>query len=366
MIVSDSGGARAGVLVTGVGGRSVGLQILLSLEMATTPYHVVATDADAFSFGLYRVPSAYMVPMADNPRYLDRIREILAREPVSVILPGTEAEVSALAPHAGLFKSMGVCLVAAPADRIDLCQDKSRLTEWLERAGLEPPRSRSGESWRELVREVGYPVVAKPRTGSSGSRGVAILASEAEVEDHLSGRDPATTLFQEYVGDAEHEYTVGVLADTAGGIIDSIVLRRKLAGLSLFESRTIEGQVYALSTGYTQGFIVDEPVVASFCEDLVRRLELTGPVNIQCRTDRNGSRVRVFEVHPRFSGSSAIRAEAGFNEPDAIIRSWVFGEPVGRLAYRRNVAAIRAFQTMLVPIEAYERKAREARDEGGA
>jgi carbamoyl-phosphate synthase large subunit len=59
-------------------------------------------------------------------------------------------------------------------------------------------------------------------------------------------------------------------------------------------------------------------------------------------------------VHPRFSGTTSIRASAGFNEPDVLIRNFLFGETIGRLDYRHNVAAIRAFQHTLVPLEAMD------------
>jgi carbamoyl-phosphate synthase large subunit len=36
----------------------------------------------------------------------------------------------------------------------------------------------------------------------------------------------------------------------------------------------------------------------------------------------------VFEINPRFSGTTLLRALAGFNEPDLLIRKHLLGEPV--------------------------------------
>ena len=155
-------------------------------------------------------------------------------------------------------------------------------------------------------------------------------------------------LFQEYVGVAEHEYTVGVMVSKAGKVIDSIVVQRKLTGLSLGSERMINGQRYTLSSGYSQGFIINQPLIQSYCENLAIKLGMRGPVNIQCRLIDD--RVQVFEVHPRFSGTTSIRAMAGFNEPDILIRNFLFGESFGRLDYQTNVAAIRAFQNLIVPV----------------
>jgi len=59
--------------------------------------------------------------------------------------------------------------------------------------------------------------------------------------------------------------------------------------------------------------------------------------------------VEIFEVHPRFSGSTSIRAQVGFNEPDLLIRNYIHGEPIGRQTYLTDVAAIRAFANEIVP-----------------
>jgi len=41
----------------------------------------------------------------------------------------------------------------------------------------------------------------------------------------------------------------------------------------------------------------------------------------------------------------------GFNEPDVLIRNFCLDEQFTRLHYRTNVAAIRAFSNVVVPLE---------------
>ena len=38
--------------------------------------------------------------------------------------------------------------------------------------------------------------------------------------------------------------------------------------------------------------------------------------------------IYVFEINPRFSGTTSLRAMVGYNEPDVLIRHHVLGEPV--------------------------------------
>jgi carbamoyl-phosphate synthase large subunit len=177
---------------------------------------------------------------------------------------------------------------------------------------------------------------------------VAILNNDKEVELYIQ-QMPEGIVFQEYVGSPSEEYTVGVLVSREGEIVDSIVLHRNLIGLSLGTHRKIDEQYYALSTGYSQGFVVRRPDIQSACESLALQMGIRGPVNMQLRM-ADGKPV-FFEVHPRFSGTTSIRADVGFNEPDILIRNFVLGERFGRLSYRTDVAAIRAFKAIIVPME---------------
>jgi carbamoyl-phosphate synthase large subunit len=72
-------------------------------------------------------------------------------------------------------------------------------------------------------------------------------------------------------------------------------------------------------------------------------------LNLQLRV--HDGEIYVFEIHPRFSGTTPIRAGAGFNEPDVLLRHHLCGESFGRLGYRENLAAIRACEQVLVPLD---------------
>jgi carbamoyl-phosphate synthase large subunit len=341
---------RMCVLVTGVGGRSVGHQILHGLLLLGSKYRIIACDSDSFAYGLYQVPVRYRVPQASSADYIASLLSLVEREHVDVILPGTEPETLVLSGAAAQFNAAGCSVVANPRSVVQLCSDKAKLYEWLSPNGFFVPKTAASSAWRELVATTGFPVVAKPTKMTGGSRGVALLASEEEVEQYLQSPPTAATIvFQEYVDGPESEYTVGVMVSKAGEVIDSIVMRRNLTGLTLGIERDIAGKRYALSTGYSQGYIIKDPFIQSECEQLAIKIGARGPMNIQCRV--SDGKVFVFEVHPRFSGTSSFRADVGFNEPDVLIRNFCGNEQFSRLQYRANVAAIRAFSNVIVPME---------------
>jgi len=338
------------VLVTGVGGRSVGHQILHGLLLLGSKYRVIACDASAYAYGLYQVPNRYRIPRADSPGYLGALQTLAKEEKVDVILPGTEPEVRVLAEAREKFEAFGCTVLVNPSHVVQTCSDKAVLARWLEKNGFDTPKSVAAQEWRQLVGACAFPIVAKPTSNSGASRNVDILNNESEIRQYLallpSGRE---VIFQQYIEGMNSEYTVGIMISKQGEIIDSIVMHRKLEGLSLGVDRTINGKRYALSTGYSQGYFIRDPNIQSKCEELALKIGARGPMNIQCRVD--AGKVYVFEVHPRFSGTSSFRADVGFNEPDILLRNFHCNETFGRLYYRTNVAAIRALSNIIVPMQ---------------
>jgi carbamoyl-phosphate synthase large subunit len=345
------------VLVTGTGGRSVGCGIVHALTRASggeaaTRWQIASADADPFAFGLYQTDQRFLLPRASEPYYLKRLKQICQTHGITAILPGTEAETMLLSRERAQL--LPVEVIANSPDLMPLMADKRLLAARLAELGIDTPATAPAEEWLSFARQHGFPFVFKPATSTGGSRGVRIITEERQMRSLAAelGPDVHRHIVQEYVDGADSEFTVGVLTDRSGNLIDSIVLRRNLIGLSLLDSATHAGKTYALSTGYSQGFIEHNGPVQEACEDIALRLGSRGPLNIQLRVE--GRRIVVFEIHPRFSGTTPIRADAGFNEPDILLRNFLNGETFGRLNYRSNLVAIRAFEHILVPITEYQ------------
>lgn len=344
--------AQVKVLVTGVGGQSVGHQVLHALSLKTDAYEIITADADPFSFGLYSSNKRCLLPWANSDDYLPAVLRLISKHGIQVIIPGTEPELYKLTQHHEELGAAGCLLLANPGEVTSICRHKGRMDAWLGEHGFKTPKTATAATWQAMVEETGYPLVGKPASETGGSRDVKLLVNAQEVERYISDMNGADILLQEYVADGESEYTVGVMISREGTVIDSIVLHRKLVGMSLGTKRRHGDIVHTLSTGYSQGYIIKHPSIQARCEELALAIGARGPMNIQLRLVDGD--ICVFEVHPRFSGTTSIRASAGFNEPDVLIRNFLFGETIGRLDYRHNVAAIRAFQHTLVPLEAMD------------
>lgn len=339
------------VMVTGVGGTSLGSGLLHALKRTQLDvrnrWRTLGTDADPFSWGLYVADEKAIVPLARDEGYLRRIQELLDSHDVAAILPGTESETGALITH---NSEIPVPVIGNRPELISLMLDKFQAMAKLAEIGVPTIPTVPLERNREIIDQFGFPIVIKPTIGTGGSRELHLVADSEELERLLpivsKGSKPCV---QPYIGTPDAEYTVGILSDKDGQLIDSIIFRRKLVGLSVLrEYRTTRGRV-SVSTGISQGYIVREPTIQRFCEDLAEALGSTGPLNLQLRVHQD--EIYVFEIHARFSGTTPIRASVGFNEPDVLLRNHLDGKRFGRLNFRTNVAAIRAFEHVLVPID---------------
>jgi carbamoyl-phosphate synthase large subunit len=344
--------ARRRVLVTGTGGTGVGASVIQALQL-DGGWDITAADAEPYSWGLYAADRGELVPWASDPAYLPRVAEVAKWHGAEAVIPGTEAETVLLADRRD---EVPVPVIANRAALMPLMRDKRLAALRLADLGLPYIPSYSWDRRGMAAAQWGFPLVVKPMRDTSGSRGLHLVTSQRELDGlaswfatsaaHVAAEKMPDV--QPYVGDPSAEFTVGVVTGADGTLFGSAVMRRELTGFTLHAAGACEGRRVAVSTGFSQGRLVRDELVQGFCEDLARRLDSRGPLNIQLRVQAGIP--YVFEIHPRFSFSTGIRAAAGFNEPAMLLRHQLDGwTPDGPAACRTGVAAIRAFTHVLVP-----------------
>ncbi len=327
--------SRIPVMVTGVGGGGYGEQILKALHMAKTPYFIVGGDMDAFSLGLSKVDVPYVLPSAGDEAYIEALLLTCKRHGVRALFPGSESELVAMNPHRSQFEQAEIFLPINPPQVIDLCLDKVRSFEWLSSKGFEVPQTVTINSNEDLETVAFFPAVLKPATGSGGSANLFLAQDQDELFflGQMLFANIGRFVVQEYVGTVDSEYTVGVLSDMDGTLINSIAVRRGImSGLSnriRIPNRTGRnelGPLLAVSSGVSQGDVGRFPLVTGPCEEIFGELGAAGVINVQCRLVDD--KAYVFEINPRFSGTTSLRAMMGYNEPDLLIRKHLLGEEI--------------------------------------
>ena len=318
-------------LITGAG-AVLGQGIIKSLRQSSLDCTIVTADPNPLSSGLYWGDAAYRLPFAADGAFGSRIEELLDRERPDIVMVGTDVELSFFAEQRDQLEAAFDTKILVSAPRvIAIADDKLETCHFFEQAGLHPPASASGEdpaAIDALVEAVGFPLVVKPRVGAR-SVGVSVANDRTELDDALAGR--SGLVVQECVGDADSEYTASVIVFD-GEVQASIVMRRDLR----------DGNTYRAYTGdYTE---LNHAVRA-----FGAALQPHGPANFQFRLDKQGV-PRVFEINGRFSGTTPLRAMAGFNEVEMCVRKLLYGTPIVQPPIRSGVI-LRFLDEMFVPQE---------------
>ena len=317
------------VLVTAIGGGGYGGQILKALRLAPSGrYAIVGTDAAENCVQFSQVDHAHRLPRADAPDYFDALFSLCEKYDVRAVFPGCEPELVKMSNARDLFAARGILLPIGSKSLIDDCLDKERTNQRLNELGYPPPRYLKVTQRSKLAEIDWFPVVVKPSVGGGGSANCYIAQNQTELMalcDYLGLENIAGSfIVQEYVGTPENEFTVGVLHDLDGNYVNSIGIRRLLSGQLNIRSSVINrtgreefGPRLVISSGVSQGYVGRFPEVTAQCRDIARSFQVTGAVNIQCRLVDGV--VKVFEINPRFSGTTSIRAMMGYNEPDWLL-----------------------------------------------
>jgi carbamoyl-phosphate synthase large subunit len=346
------------VLITAVGGAGGGEQILKALRMADGDrYNITVTDSRPNQPQFQLAHNHELLPLANDPSYLQQLMTVCRKHRIDALFPGSEPELKVFAENLHVLREAGLFVPINQPDIIKLCMDKDRTNERLTELGFAPPRGVRIRGDVALPEIDWWPAILKPASGSGGSANCYIVQSAEQLvslmdylASQMSHRD---FILQEYVGTPDSEFTVGVLHDLDGKLVNSIALRRSLEGLMNVRlrapnitARTDLGPTLVVSSGISHGKVGKFPELTQQCEAIAEALGSRGPLNIQCRFVEG--RVRVFEINPRYSGTTSLRAMAGHNEPDLMIRHHFLGEDIPRNAPVREIEIIRHLAETIV------------------
>lgn len=308
------------VMIAGIGGASLGTEIAKCLRLAGK-YEIYGCDISPTAYGLYDkvFTKTFRVNRDD---YVAEVLKVCHQADVKWLIPGGEQPNVLLGAAAAQLAREGVRVVTNDAATVGLFSDKLATFKKLEVCGIPIPKTVELSS-ADDIHAVGLPCIVKPATGTGGSISVffAVTSEEALIYAELIRRNGSIPIAQEYVADDEGEFTIGVLSLPDGRIVGSIALRRVLeAKLSV----AYRGRGGVISSGYSQGYIDVFPELCQQAERIASVVQSRGPINIQGRV-RNGV-LMPFEINPRFSASTYLRALAGFNEIDMLLSYLTSGE----------------------------------------
>lgn len=293
------------VLVTGAGAL-LGQGIIRSLAKSSLPLEIVAVDPSPLAAGLYWAKRGIIIRMASDPRFLEGFEAVLDAEKPDIVFVGTDVELPILARNRDrLAQAYGAAIVVSSERVVEIANDKYLTSRFLRDNGFDAPDSCLAGEEGDFIERYGFPLVVKPRIGAR-SVGVRVVGSRDELRQALAQQ--ADAVIQECVGTESEEYTAGTITFD-GKCEASIVMRRDLR----------DGNTY-------RAFVEEFGALNDTVRRMAEVLGAFGPANFQFRLQ--SGRVRVFEINARFSGTTPLRALAGFPEVEMVLRRVLESEPV--------------------------------------
>lgn len=332
-------------------GSGIGQSVIDSCRLSGLPLRTVGLGMNPFAFGAWDCDEIDVLPGIYSPGYIDRLVEKCVSRKIDLLIPGHDDEALLLSRNGRKLKDAGIKAVVAGRGLMELARDKRRMGFELSRVVDAFLVTCDIKDAAGLVGNgsLNFPLMAKPRSGA-GSRGVMIVPNGEALS-----RVPADYIIQELAvpatGDPGREQYLAELNSGRNSQISEISVQI----VTDAEGRTI-GRMSSwnkLVNGIPTEIVpCDIPEVWSVIDRLMPEfleLGLRGPLNVQGRLTDKG--FRIFEMNPRFTGITGLRALMGFNEVEACVRAWLgIGPQPVRLDFVPGKFGTRQTTSKAVPI----------------
>lgn len=297
------------VLLTGIS-SNVAQGISLGLREYKGDLTIIGTDIAKLCAGYFLVDKGIQIPRFDSEGYVEHFIKLLKKEKINYVFPGVDPELPLLANNKKHIEDeSGAEIIISDRNFIEQTCDKYKTPTMLKKMGLHyPETSLLTEEKKKNIEK--YPIIVKPRLGAA-ARGQIIIKSRSDVNKLSFIKNPLDYCVQEYL-DGE-EYTCGLLFDKDGKLRDTIIMERELDYI----------------TGTTvMAHVVNPPEIKKFLEEFGTRVKgAFGSINLQLRYKKGGYPT-IFEINPRFSGTTAFRVLIGFNDPLRLFLNVIEDKPI--------------------------------------
>ncbi|MBA3330948.1 MAG: carbamoyl-phosphate synthase large subunit, partial [Actinobacteria bacterium] len=244
-----------------------------------------------------------------EPLDLEGVTEVLRRERPDALLPTlggqTALNLTLALAEAGVLEELGVEPIGAGIEAIRRAEDRLEFRTAVEATGLRVPRSRVVTSSRELE-DVALPAVVRPAFTLGGhGGGFAETAAQLrrQVERGLAESPIAQVLVEESVRGWD-EFELEVMRDRHDNVVVVCSIENlDPMGVHTGDSVTVAPQMTLSDEAYQE--------LRDAAAAVIRAVGVeTGGSNIQFARSRDTGELRVIEMNPRVSRSSALASKA--------------------------------------------------------
>ncbi|MFL5950016.1 MAG: carbamoyl-phosphate synthase large subunit [Gaiellaceae bacterium] len=244
-----------------------------------------------------------------EPLDLEGVADVLARERPDALLPTmggqTALNLSRELANAGVLDELGVELIGAPLDVIARAEDREEFRDAVRSVGLKVPTSRIVTDVDELG-GVALPAVIRPAFTLGGHGGGFVETVEAlhrQVERGLAESPIGQVLVEESVRGWD-EFELEVVRDRKDNVVIVCSIENiDPMGVHTGDSVTVAPQMTLSDHAYQE---LRDAAIA-----IMRAVGVEcGGSNIQFARERETGELRVIEMNPRVSRSSALASKA--------------------------------------------------------
>jgi carbamoyl-phosphate synthase large subunit len=248
-----------------------------------------------------------------EPLTVEAVAAIIKRERPDALLPTvggqTALNLSMALSDAGLLEEYGVEMIGAKREAIRVAEDRELFKRAMEEEGLPTPRGGFAHSWAEaekIVEETGYPAIIRPSFTLGGTGGGTAYHPE-EFEEIVRAGLAASPVSQVLIEESIlgwKEFELEVMRDLA----DNVVIICSIENFDPMGVHTGDSITVAPAQTLTD---VEYQNLRDMAIRVIRKVGVeTGGSNIQFAVSPENGDVRLIEMNPRVSRSSALASKA--------------------------------------------------------
>jgi carbamoyl-phosphate synthase large subunit len=245
-----------------------------------------------------------------EPLDLEGVAGVLARERPDALLPTlggqTALNLAVELAEEGVLAELGIELIGAGVDVIRRAEDRERFRETVRLAGYLMPASEVVTAPDELRHELAFPAIVRPAFTLGGhGGGVAKSRSELERQLELGLREsPVGQVLVEESLVGWDEFELELMRDRNDNVVVVCSIENlDPMGVHTGDSVTVAPQMTLSDEAYQELRDAGTAVIREVGVE-------TGGANIQFARERETGELRVIELNPRVSRSSALASKA--------------------------------------------------------
>jgi len=245
-----------------------------------------------------------------EPLDVEAVADVLGRERPDALLPTmggqTALNIGLELAESGVLEALGVELIGAPPEVIRRAEDRELFRDTVREAGLKVPESLVVTSRDDLPADLSFPVILRPAFTLGGhGGGIAHTRKELDVliERALQESPVRQVLVEENLTGWD-EFELELIRDRNDNVVVVCSIENlDPMGVHTGDSVTVAPQMTLPDEAYQE--------LRDAAAAVIRAVGVEcGGSNIQFARDRESGDVRVIEMNPRVSRSSALASKA--------------------------------------------------------